>query len=1395
MSLIDDGANSQINRSPKKEQTPYHLLNQLVPAFTPAVDRHCTNVKRYITPSMVKYAITVQSIRNSAPQGRDPIFLRRHILRHHSFRQRRTRIQLLETSWSRRNFRSANRGNQTTGIAQSARLTYTDCRALKEGTDVLVKDDNGLLGLGRVLSNNKSRVKFEMVDRLSWEKLEEKEVVTVSTRNGTHRVWLSRTISDKDEEALSGELFIAAKNASCIYEPGKLDIKTLARLAHKHNFRYGLIERWMRAHKKDTVTAASSPPVVESEIPNAKSKYISAKRSPRRQKRAVALDLDDIFNPRRKRSYSGEQKTSITPPRVEIPFTPAPTTFFGGSETLPWVNSWNSLHEENPLDFRDDYLVPSNPVAEFSTYEKTRVKDIREKTKSSSSNFEISSQKKKESRSIARKERGRKRKREEKEVKKDDESKFCSLPMRPVKSSRRTEKKRTRTPKRKRSPNVLGLTSFIDDWILKPVSNSPAWDLKSEKDNCVREMSTNFKMDREFGNTNTAIGPKRINTPEPSFPFDCSVIFSPESQLSIKPRVKVELNGESRKSKRKKRRPKKSKNTIVSVSPRAAVMKTESCVASVPKSSLVDTSNPSELDSNLKSNSEASCLVGISSKNSTMDNNIKLKVEAEKCASFSIPSLELPSHFQPIKVEPILSNASIIVKPALQLQDPKIEPKLEPSRAESCVMLMQAETKGYARCNQKPKRLRKAPDTYVSEFYGPKVNSTNCSKAKFPTWNALDLPLEFNKHFASWCQKLILKIWRHEHAWVFHEPVNWRVLNIPTYPERVKEPMDLGTILKKVKELRYRFLDDFFYDIGLVFSNAWLFNKETDDVHIMASVLYQEYVYWKYRMWDELQRLKRRARKRNPPVDRTPIIVRLSRKPTFHSKYIAIPWGQRPRPMYREFKCKYMLVKKVSQFTIKIRRRCFLYESGSITTLASTDTSRTCVGVLQKSPVELKSRLVAASTAMSKEVVAKESYPENVWKKRKWSKPGHSFQGTLRNWMRSKGENPNRYSSEATKVEKAPSSNRSHYSDDLAKNREIPTASKATSQKPLQFYQDTTSISDQNRPNRKKLKLDPPQVSIYPSDTDSEKSLSYKDSSLKRVYSACPPLQSNKGAKITHGRKRFKLSTKKGVRKKVKPSENNSSNVDTKKRNSKAQTPTPTQSRVSRKSAPLRTIKSFFPTLTPDVCNVQKRLHKDHQVDLKSKLIATNQASTPLPTQNPNLQERLVSPELDTPKISPLLELKRRVVAHWMNLCSNGKTRLVKLLYTFYTQEYGALSTNSTGDHDQKLDWEFLMKNKKYKLWLKNFLNRCFDERLQQYRECQLKYLSLIQSQGSDERTASSIPNGAAMMPLPPPEELFSRFRPNGSLISLSAAQYSKFYWGCWQLPPVLSHSLEQSGR
>ena len=71
-------------------------------------------------------------------------------------------------------------------------------------------------------------------------------------------------------------------------------------------------------------------------------------------------------------------------------------------------------------------------------------------------------------------------------------------------------------------------------------------------------------------------------------------------------------------------------------------------------------------------------------------------------------------------------------------------------------------------------------------------------------------------------------------AAVFDIPVNWRALELPDYPQIVKEPMDLQTLESKVKGhyrddlgklfTGYKYFEDFHHDLNLVWSNCKLFN-------------------------------------------------------------------------------------------------------------------------------------------------------------------------------------------------------------------------------------------------------------------------------------------------------------------------------------------------------------------------------------------------------------------------------------------------------------------------------------------------------------------------------------------------------------------------------------------
>ena len=55
-------------------------------------------------------------------------------------------------------------------------------------------------------------------------------------------------------------------------------------------------------------------------------------------------------------------------------------------------------------------------------------------------------------------------------------------------------------------------------------------------------------------------------------------------------------------------------------------------------------------------------------------------------------------------------------------------------------------------------------------------------------------------------------------------PVDWQALNLVDYPLIVKEPMDLGTVRKKVSLGQYEHVEDALEDIQLVWGNAKTYN-------------------------------------------------------------------------------------------------------------------------------------------------------------------------------------------------------------------------------------------------------------------------------------------------------------------------------------------------------------------------------------------------------------------------------------------------------------------------------------------------------------------------------------------------------------------------------------------
>ncbi|XP_028297238.1 bromodomain testis-specific protein-like [Gouania willdenowi] len=80
-------------------------------------------------------------------------------------------------------------------------------------------------------------------------------------------------------------------------------------------------------------------------------------------------------------------------------------------------------------------------------------------------------------------------------------------------------------------------------------------------------------------------------------------------------------------------------------------------------------------------------------------------------------------------------------------------------------------------------------------------------------------------------------LWRHPHSWPFHQPVDAKALCIPDYYTIIKNPMDLGTIRKRLQSRYYCQTLDCLKDFNTMFNNCYVYNRPGDDIVVMAQTL------------------------------------------------------------------------------------------------------------------------------------------------------------------------------------------------------------------------------------------------------------------------------------------------------------------------------------------------------------------------------------------------------------------------------------------------------------------------------------------------------------------------------------------------------------------------------
>uniref|UniRef100_A0A8D2M3R2 BRD3 protein n=1 Tax=Zonotrichia albicollis TaxID=44394 RepID=A0A8D2M3R2_ZONAL len=76
-------------------------------------------------------------------------------------------------------------------------------------------------------------------------------------------------------------------------------------------------------------------------------------------------------------------------------------------------------------------------------------------------------------------------------------------------------------------------------------------------------------------------------------------------------------------------------------------------------------------------------------------------------------------------------------------------------------------------------------------------------------------------------QNVVVKtLWKHQFAWPFYQPVDAIKLNLPDYHKIIKNPMDMGTIKKRLEHNYYWSASECMQDFNTMFTNCYIYNKK-----------------------------------------------------------------------------------------------------------------------------------------------------------------------------------------------------------------------------------------------------------------------------------------------------------------------------------------------------------------------------------------------------------------------------------------------------------------------------------------------------------------------------------------------------------------------------------------
>jgi hypothetical protein len=130
--------------------------------------------------------------------------------------------------------------------------------------------------------------------------------------------------------------------------------------------------------------------------------------------------------------------------------------------------------------------------------------------------------------------------------------------------------------------------------------------------------------------------------------------------------------------------------------------------------------------------------------------------------------------------------------------------------------------------------------TPVQNFIQPAVAVAQTS-APPATTNRPPAPKASQHPWVAAMEKLVAKFMSKREAFAFLEPVDHVALNLPSYPDIVKYPMDLATVKRKLENKKYRMLYECAADVRLIWANAMLFNYPGSDIFEVAKTLSEQF--------------------------------------------------------------------------------------------------------------------------------------------------------------------------------------------------------------------------------------------------------------------------------------------------------------------------------------------------------------------------------------------------------------------------------------------------------------------------------------------------------------------------------------------------------------------------